>query len=332
MNFKLFAILLSLFGAVNIFSQNPAPLIKDGTPGRPEEVSTVGEVLGTIKRKAVSLPKPRYPLEALEAGADGTVRVEVTIDAEGSVVAAKAVSGNQILFAVSEETARKTKFRRAETAETTETGFITYNFAIEAATWLRIGYDLAVIQKAPTMRPFIVSRIAKAFPAEWTGEIETLGKLAEMRRIEIETENASPMGDKPVFTRRPVPKLSGSGQSEMRAQVFIPKMDPPTPERIALAQNLMASLQNRLAGDAAGLWKLNLGANLFNAFVITRNPNQSRTAALILSQSLESAPANTPAETLAALRELIGIFESGRRTVETMNEISKAMSVLFRIK
>ncbi len=328
MNFKIFILSLFLLGAVNVFAQ--PPLIKDDTTEKPEEVYSVGEVRGTIRRKAVFLPKPRYPREALEAGADGIVRVEVAIDADGSVVSAKAASGNPLLLAVSVETALKTKFRRAETADANETGFITYNFVLEKATWLRIGYDLAVIQKAPTLRPFIVPRIAKAFQPEWTVELETLGKLAEMRRIEIETQDALPTDDKPVFVRKSVP--TSMGRAEVRAQILIPKMNPPTTERIALAQNLTAALQSRLAGDEASLWKLNLGANLFNAFALTRNPNESRNAALILRQSLDSAPANTPAETLAALRELIGIFESGRRTVETLNEIGKAMSVLFRIK
>jgi TonB family protein len=332
MNCRIFAISLFLLGALNVFSQ--APLIKDGTAEKPDEVLIVGEVRGTIKRKAVFLPKPPYPREAFEAGADGAVRVEVVIDAEGSVVSAKAVAGNPLLFAAAEETARKTKFRRAEiAADATETGFITYNFAIERATWLRIGYDLAVIQKAPTLRPFMVGRIAKAFQTDWTSELEILGKLAEMRRVEMETQNASPTpGNKPALVRKSVPNPNGAGQIEVWAEVFVPKLNPPTIERIALAQNLTALLQSRFAADEANLWRLNLGANIFNAFQLTRNPSESRNAALILRQSLDGAPAGTPAEALAALRQLIEILESGRRSVETMNETGKAMSVLFRIK
>jgi TonB family protein len=327
MSFKLYPFLLFVLGAVNVFAQPPQ--IKDGINEKTEEVYNIGEVRGTIKRKAAYLPKPRYPREALEAGADGTIRVEVTIDAEGNVVSAKAVSGNPLLFAVSEEAARKTKFRSNDAA-TGETGFLTYNYVIQAATWLRIGYDLAVIQKAPTLRPFIVSRIAKAFQPEWKSEHEILGKLAEMRRIEVETENALPNDDRPGFVRRSVPTTMG--QAEVRAQIIMPRMNPPTPERTALAQNLVTSLQNRLAGDEANLWKLNLGANLFNAFLLTRNSVEMRNAAQILRRSLDSAPANTPAETLAALRELIGIFENGRRSTETLDELGKAMSVLFKIK
>lgn len=330
MKFKFFAVSLLFLGAVNAFSQ--APAIKDNTTEKPEEILSVGEVRGTIKRKAVFLPKPRYPQEALEAGADGTVKVEVAIDAEGSVVTAKAISGNPLFFAVSEETARRTKFRRAPIADAAETGLIIYNFAIEKASWLRIGYDLAAIQKAPTMRPLSVPRIAKTFPTDWTSELEILGKLSEMRRAEIETQNASPVDDKPVIVKRSAPSVNGQGQAEMRAQILMPKLNPPTPERTALAQSLMSLLQSRLAADEANLWRLNLGAALFNASALTRYPNESRRAALLLRQALDGAPANTPAEALAALRELIEIFESGRRSVETINETGKAMSVLFRIK
>src|SRR5215204_5536115 len=132
MNLKLFTILLLIIGAASVFSQTPAPLLKDNTTTNPDDNYKVEDVRGNIKRGAIYLPKPPFPREALEAGADGTVRVEVVLGADGRVVSAKAISGHPLLYGSAEETARKTVFRRLETTDpnATETGVIVYNFAI----------------------------------------------------------------------------------------------------------------------------------------------------------------------------------------------------------
>ncbi|HVE58612.1 MAG TPA: TonB family protein [Pyrinomonadaceae bacterium] len=335
MNFRVgLFLLLSLFiiGAGNAFSQNPAPVLKDNTT-EAEEVYKIGDVRGNIKRKAVLLPKPSFPREALEAGADGIVKVEVVIDAQGNVVSAKALAGHPLLFASAEETARRTKFRSVEPADENakETGVITYNFAIEKAGWTKIAYDLAAIQKAPTLRPFNVPRIAKAFDPEWTGEREILDKLAEMRRVEIETQN--PVSDKPVFVRQPDPNQGGAMQSSIKAEIQLPVRNPPTGERIALAQNLTASLQSRLANDEANLWRFNLGIDLAKTFEIARSsPNEAQSAAQILKQAAENAPAGISVESLTALRKLTEILENEARNVQTINEIGKLLAILFRSK
>lgn len=65
---------------------------------------------GVLNGKAISLPRPAYPAIARAAHADGSVTVEVTIDEEGNVVAAKAVSGHPLLQSVSVAAARGAKF------------------------------------------------------------------------------------------------------------------------------------------------------------------------------------------------------------------------------
>ena len=334
MNLKILSLVLLILGAGSVFSQTPAPVLTDSTAGKPDETYKVEEVRGNVKRRAVYLPKPPYPREALEAGADGEVKVEVVLGADGRVISAKAISGHPLLYNTAEETARKTVFRRSETADpnATETGVIVYIFAIQKTGWLRIGYDLTAIQKIPTLRGLITPRIAKAFQPEWTGELEMLGKLAEMRRVEIEANNSP--DNKPVFVRRPTATPNGplpnTVKSEIRIQVPIP--NPPTPERVALAQNLSVSLQSRLASDESSLWKFNTGINLARALEVSRVPNEGRNAAQIIRQSLETAPADTPAESLTALKNLIEIFESERRTIETRTEIGKHLVILLNSK
>ena len=334
MNYKifLFSILLFIVGTGNAFAQNDAPILKDNS-FKTDEIYKVGEIRGNIKRKAIFLPKPAFPREALEAGADGIVKVQVIIDAEGNVISATAISGHALLKNAAEETARKTKFKSADGGQSvTETGVLIYSFAIEKAGWVKIGYDLSVIQKIPTLRPLNIPSIAKSFQPEWTNENEILARLVEMRRTEIETQNDAPTNNVPILRRTTPGSVTGrtSNSSSIQGQILIP--NPPTTERIALSQNLIASLQSRLASDASNLWKFNLGVNLIRAFELYRNPDTRTDAAIALQQSADIAPSDISAEELTALKDLIKNFGKARQKMETENEIGRLRAILFKIK
>ncbi len=334
MNYKgcLFLILLCIAGAGIIFSQDSAPILKNNSVD-PDEFGKVGEVRGNIKRKAIFLPKPVYPSEALEAGADGSVKVEVIIDQEGNVISATAISGPALLKNATEETARRTKFKSVEGDQNVrETGFLIYNFAIEKAGWVKIGFDLAVIQKSPTLRPLNIPVIAKAFQPEWTGEMEILAQLAGMRRAEIETQSNAPTNNVPILRQTTTGKVNGttSSSSSIRGQILIP--NPPTAEQTALSQNLIASLQSRLGNDESSLWKFNLGVNLIKAFEAYRDPQTRTEAAVALQQSADNTPSDISAEAAAALKNLINIFGKSRQKIETETEIRKSQAILFGIK
>lgn len=85
---------------------------------------------GVLNGKAITLPHPEYPAEARAAGAAGTVVVQVTIDEYGNVIAARAVSGHQMLHQASVNAARGARFSptflMGEAVKVT--GVITYNF------------------------------------------------------------------------------------------------------------------------------------------------------------------------------------------------------------
>ncbi len=78
--------------------------------------------------KATNLPKPEYPQGSKAIGA---VNVEVTLDAVGNVVAAKAVSGDKTLYESAETAAKRAKFAipKLQFEIKKITGVITYNFA-----------------------------------------------------------------------------------------------------------------------------------------------------------------------------------------------------------
>jgi len=72
-----FIVSMFLIGIVSVSAQETAPKIIRG---------------GVLNGKAIMLPKPAFPEEARRDGASGPVRVEITIDEEGTVIEAKALA------------------------------------------------------------------------------------------------------------------------------------------------------------------------------------------------------------------------------------------------
>ena len=85
---------------------------------------------GVVNGKALSLPKPAYPAEARKEKAGGAVTVQVTIDEQGDVVSAKAVSGHELLRDASEQAALGAKFSPTllEGIPVKVRGVVVYNF------------------------------------------------------------------------------------------------------------------------------------------------------------------------------------------------------------
>lgn len=88
---------------------------------------------GVLNGKAISLPKPAYPPIARQAHASGTVVVQVTIDENGNVISARAISGHPLLQAVSVGAARGARFSPTKLSgqPVKVTGVITYNFVAQ---------------------------------------------------------------------------------------------------------------------------------------------------------------------------------------------------------
>jgi Ca-activated chloride channel family protein len=83
----------------------PEPL----TDGRPKAPVSGG----ILNSKALSLPRPIYPEGAKSTGASGKVVVEVTIDEQGKVIEAHAVSGHPFLQKTAVQAARQARFTPA---------------------------------------------------------------------------------------------------------------------------------------------------------------------------------------------------------------------------
>jgi len=111
---------------VQIADEPPPPEAKPTPPRAP--ISG-----GVLNGKAISLPKPAYPPIAKAAHASGTVTVQVTIDENGNVISAHAVSGHPLLQAVAVAAAKGARFSPTKLSgqPVKVTGVITYNFVAQ---------------------------------------------------------------------------------------------------------------------------------------------------------------------------------------------------------
>lgn len=89
-------------------------------------------VIDSMKDLAVRLATPVYPLVERQRNTEGLVTVQITIDEEGKVISAKAISGPRGLRATSEDAARRSKFKPVlvNNKVVKATGFIVYNFKV----------------------------------------------------------------------------------------------------------------------------------------------------------------------------------------------------------
>lgn len=111
----------------------------DGEPPPPEAIKRAPKPLlkpvsgGVLNGKAVSLPKPVYPLSAKNARASGLVTVEVVIDEAGKVVSARAVDGHTLLRQAAVQAAQGARFSPTLLSgqPVKVSGQINYNFSLE---------------------------------------------------------------------------------------------------------------------------------------------------------------------------------------------------------
>lgn len=114
-------------GEVNV-KPGEEPVIS--TPPMPKPPVPKSINVGVMNGRAINLVKPPFPEEARSAGASGTVEVEVTVDENGDVTSAKAISGDKTFYKVTEEAAKASKFSPTRLSGQTVKvkGIIIYNF------------------------------------------------------------------------------------------------------------------------------------------------------------------------------------------------------------
>jgi protein TonB len=115
-------------------SSGPVVKVDEPPPPPPPKPAPKAPISGgVLNGKAISLPKPPYPAVAKAARASGTVTVQVTIDENGNVISARAVSGHPLLQAAAVQAARGARFSPTKLSgqPVKVTGVITYNFVAQ---------------------------------------------------------------------------------------------------------------------------------------------------------------------------------------------------------
>lgn len=105
---------------------------------RPANAPPEGERLdqlimgGVLNGKAVSKPKPDYPLSAKAARVEGVVVVQLVVNEQGDVISAVAVSGHPLLQLAAVQAARMAKFTPTMLCgkPVKVSGVVTYNFVL----------------------------------------------------------------------------------------------------------------------------------------------------------------------------------------------------------
>jgi TonB family protein len=83
-----------------------------------------------MNSRAVSLTKPAYPQNAKQVNASGQVTVQISVDENGNVTSARALSGHPLLRPAAENAARQSRFNPVKVNDraVSANGLLVYNF------------------------------------------------------------------------------------------------------------------------------------------------------------------------------------------------------------
>ncbi len=276
-------------------------------PAKPKTISG-----GVLNGKAVSLPKPAYPLAALAVKAGGAISVQVLIDEEGNVVSANAVSGHPLLRAAAVEAALAAKFSPAllEGNPVKISGVLTYNFSTVEGTkpnWFIIANLLASLENAPSLVHYERSLARYTLPTDWNGELQLIRRLSELSRMENDSLNLEKSSETVISDKTIVDK-SGSFRSTINSVTTVPGQEP-LPEGRAIGQSLISSIRGRLGSEPLELWKFDLGLNL--SFVNNGAREKRPSGVKAFREFLQTAPPEIPPAAIKELEKIVNAVERG---------------------
>ena len=288
---------------------------------------------GVLNGKAVTLVKPPYPAAARAVYAQGAVNVKVTIDEEGNVIAAEAVSGHPLLQQASVQAAQQSKFKPTmlNGQAVKVTGIIVYNFVApdRPINWLEVGLDLSTVQNVQSIIFLDLTSIEKAFSPDWISEREQLKRLGEIKQAEVLKVNSPAVPDEKPTVNSTEKQSDGAETRKVLVGRILQSGNMPDPEQVAISQSLIASLQSRLGGDRLNLWRFNTGISLNQALSKLRFPNEPERLDSFRNQ-IQNAPAEISPELIADLQKILTILERQNPTAEDRREfalIKRIMSV-----
>ncbi len=286
---------------------------KPEPPTKPKALSG-----GVLNGKATYLAKPTYPRAAFDARVGGATVVQVEIDEDGNVTAAKGVSGNPLLIKESEQAALQSKFSPTtlDGKRVRVIGLIVYNFVLPMP-YFQIGYELALAQKSPVPAAIPLSSISGTLPAAWAEERAELTKLrnygaekpvAEKKEEpkKEETKPTSENNEGKFYSQgkalRSSPLKSEASSPSNAASDFT--VDNQRAEAVEILIGVQTKLENRLSPNPQKLWYFRVGKVLGSLTAEVDNDAARRDNLAELEQLLGKTPFGVRPEFAGKFREI----------------------------
>lgn len=258
-----------------------------------------------LNGKALNLVRPAFPPAARAVRASGTVRVQVTIDENGNVISANAVSGHPLLRAAAENAARQSKFSPTTLSGSPVkvTGIIVYNF-IADMNWLKIGYELNNAKNTNALTSqFPGSMIAGNLPAEWTAEKSELIKIDDYLFAREREDTPAPKATEAV----------GFVRGTRAVKYDIATLPP-------FVTNLQTKIENHLQADKLRLWYFKVGSVLGSL-----NNNVAESDLNALKTLVKKAPSEVSDSVTSNIEKILSYNKETKDTASLKLEITKSL-------
>lgn len=280
-----------MFGLSNALPQKPPSAPKGG---------------GVINGQALSLPKPEYSAAARAAKASGSVSVQVTIDENGNVFSAEAISGHSLLRDAAEQAAWQAKFSptKLQGKAVRVTGVIVYNFVLPTAS-------SSNAEKIKMLGLGMILYTLREIGAELDLESSAIESINVFENLNSQLE--------------PLGKLQNSSKEQKKE----------------IVGSVVLAVENSIGGS--DIWQFETGKQLANLAVQMQEYKESNFKNKINSTKLQntllkikelilSAPSDMPADILEKIKSMSELADKADLSAdEKMGVIAVKMLQLFQL-
>jgi TonB family protein len=217
---------------------------------------------GVLNSKSTQLVKPPYPAAAKAVNASGAVNVQVTIDEEGNVIAASAVSGHPLLRAASVEAAQASKFSPTLLSgqPVKVTGIIVYNFVTDMSL-TGIGFAIGAAT-GNYNASFPANTIRFSLPADWTDARQFAESLVNKQNFDstqqAKAKNAAERQNSEAVKHSEAAKTSEPRRGVVTVMGERAELTEVKESYESLLGSLSETIKNHLSGNEAEKWRFAL--------------------------------------------------------------------------
>ena len=263
---------------------------------------------GVLNSKSTQLVKPPYPAAAKAVNASGAVNVQVTIDEEGNVIAASAVSGHPLLRAASVEAAQASKFSPTLLSgqPVKVTGIIVYNFVTDMSL-TQIGFAIGTAT-GNYNASFPANTIRFSLPGDWTDARQFAESLVNKQNFErTEQTKASITAERQ--NSEAVKHSEAAKTGEPRRGVVTVAGDRVEPIEVKeryelLLGSLSEAIKNHLSGSEAEKWRFALAVAAGKTHAQIEDDVKLRQNLADRKRFITNAPPNASSDLLAELQKI----------------------------